>query len=74
MSESPDVLSVKEVTRELQSRGFKVNERGVRRQITLKKLRSTKIMNTHYVSRDDLEAFIRARETMPSQGDLALAG
>lgn len=74
MSESPERLSVKEVADELKSRGFNVNERGVRRQITKKQLRSTKINNIHYVERKDLETFIRARETMPSQGDLALAG
>lgn len=69
-----EMLSVKEVAAELRSRGFKVNERGIRRQITRKKLPSTKIMNIHYVRRADLEAFIRDGKTIPSQeGDLSLA-
>lgn len=68
-------LKVKEVVEYLNKLGFDLTERAVRDEITNKQLRSVKIRNVHYVSQRDLEKYIRARETMPSdEGDLVLAG
>lgn len=59
------MLSVRDVTNELRARGFsKMTERAVREEIKAKRLRAYKLREIYYISREDMEAYIKSGETM----------
>ena len=74
MEERRRRMTVREVVTELKERGFAVTERAVRDDITKKRLPATKIRNKLYITRGDLETYIRERQTMPSEDYLIVVG
>jgi excisionase family DNA binding protein len=62
-------LSVRDVANELRRRGFPTTERTVREEIKAKRLRAYEIRRVYYIDRRDLDAYIKASETKPADGD-----
>jgi hypothetical protein len=63
-------LTVKEVVAEMRERGFDVTPRAIRDDINKKRIPAIKVRNKLYITRPDLETYIRERQTMPSEDGL----